>query len=66
MYDLDWQMRVHYAVNDPCVEERTNACVGKFWHTVILFYWLYFGTFIFQFNNIRYFNLLYLYKQAIL
>lgn len=29
MYDLDWQMRVHYAVNDPCPAERTNACIGK-------------------------------------
>ena len=29
LYDLDWQMRVHYAVNDPCPAERTNACIGS-------------------------------------
>lgn len=28
LYDADWQMRVHYAVNDPCPAERTNACIG--------------------------------------
>lgn len=28
LYNLDWQMRVHYAVNDPCPAERTNACIG--------------------------------------
>lgn len=28
LYDVDWQMRVHYAVNDPCPAERTNACIG--------------------------------------
>lgn len=28
LYDLDRQMRVHYAANDPCLAERTNACIG--------------------------------------
>jgi len=32
LYDLDWQMRVHYAVNDPCPAERTNACIGMNWY----------------------------------
>ena len=29
VYDLDWRMRVHYAVSDPCPAERTNACIGS-------------------------------------
>lgn len=32
LYDLDWQMRAHYAVNDPCPAERTNACIGMNWY----------------------------------
>ena len=36
MYDLDWQMRVHYAVNDPCPAERTNACIGSY--TIVYLY----------------------------
>lgn len=30
LYGLDWQLRVHYAVNDPCPAERTNACIGTY------------------------------------
>jgi len=29
IHNLDWQMRAHYAVNDPCPAERTNACIGN-------------------------------------
>ena len=28
IHNLDWQMRVHFAVNDPCPAERTNAWIG--------------------------------------
>jgi hypothetical protein len=29
LFNLDWQMRIHLAVNDPCPAERTNACIGE-------------------------------------
>ena len=29
LYNLDWQLRIHLAVNDPCPAERTNACIGN-------------------------------------
>lgn len=31
LYDLDWQMRAHFAVNDPCPAERANACIGSYY-----------------------------------
>ncbi|CAB3980479.1 RNA-directed DNA polymerase from transposon X-element [Paramuricea clavata] len=28
LFNLDWQMRIHLAVNDPCPAERTDMCIG--------------------------------------